>query len=645
MNKRDFNYEYIESCNKLLRDHNNSLNLSLSILPKSIYSKFSIVGKYSPLLNREGKFVCLDSKLNPKEENLKNGLDFYYGISPELSSSLILNFVNNLEIRNEEELNNAILKYYQYFELYKGMEEYLLPFARYSVLSLAYLYGIEIKLYAQDNQKINDFINSIPYPKSYLSYRDSILKIHGCPTDELIQFMSNYRFGYDEEKKVLLINEFVENSCKVQFNLGFAEIYHKGYAKLLDGYVFYSGVFPNILKLSKGENVNHNIEGIEVFFEKTTYATVYVFTHNHLDHPLLNKGDKEALCKLFYKGDVEANELRNNSLNNKLSGDSLIEEINKYLEKTFEPNQIGVTGNIITDDGILLLGKRNTLSTEKGTFYPSVNGNAEIFDDKVPFYLDSIYDDVPTIDLEKRRIDFNSELSRETYAELKIKIEPIEWDNQVLCISGNANSLEDIDLNNLAGTYNFADRRVHFNIIAQTKTIQPFLTVLSNHKKAVEAYENASLYGWGLKTYKNFWSLLGNKIKDFFKFVISKKGAITRILEILIVIFVTGGIEKFIHDEWTGASNILASIIRIIAAILIILGLKDFVIHAVKMKKNSKKNSIIVNTVKNDNKKEEKIHKIIDKLCFGKKRTLKSNVHPVVISALLIHSNNQIRKM
>ena len=67
--------------------------------------------------------------------------------------------------------------------------------------------------------------------------------------DELIEFMSNYKFGYDDEKKEILINEFSENTCKIQFNLGFAEIYRNGHAKLLDGYVFYSGVFPNILKL------------------------------------------------------------------------------------------------------------------------------------------------------------------------------------------------------------------------------------------------------------------------------------------------------------------------------------------------------------------------------------------------------------
>ena len=46
-------------------------------------------------------------------------------------------------------------------------------------------------------------------------------------------------------------------------------------------------------------------------------------------------------------------------------------------------------------------------------------------------------------------------------------------------------------------------------------------------------------------------------------------------------------------------------------------------------------------------KKEEKIYKIIDKLCFGKNKDAdsKSCVHPVVLSALTIYANNQLRKM
>ena len=95
--------------------------------------------------------------------------------------------------------------------------------------------------------------------------------------------------------------------------------------------------------------------------------------------------------------------------------DRFFKDISKYLLLSFNVNQIGISSNVKTSDGKVFFGIRNRGNIDDGSLYPSVNGNAEVYDSKVSFYNQSVYEDLPSISIQDIRLYLWGEIYREAY--------------------------------------------------------------------------------------------------------------------------------------------------------------------------------------------------------------------------------------
>ena len=129
----------------------------------------------------------------------------------------------------------------------------------------------------------------------------------------------------------------------------------------------------------------------------------------------------------------------------------LIAEINEYLKYSYNVNQIGVSGNIISSDGNLIYSVRDDKAIDSDKIYPSVNGNVEIADKNVSLYIDSVDVDYPSLDINGYQNSFGAELCRESAAELNIPLNNNLLKCYGIIISGNIPSctVKDEDLNKI----------------------------------------------------------------------------------------------------------------------------------------------------------------------------------------------------
>ncbi len=484
-----------------------------TLLMWDMETHLSAIAQYTPPTG----FITLDKNLNPVK---RQGADFYYGVSPELDSRTVMDAVAGLRFPDALALDSFIAEHYGLFALHTGQEAYLLPLARYIVLAFAGNFGVGFVA----DERLDNVRRLYDSTGRLFRAKDGTLTLCGCPTADLLAAMRCYRYQLTDCGWAITESE---EGISLDTLYGLPNS-----VKLVGGDVFYSGVLlrPTKLEMLKNAFENSKTATLSIHFEKSTYATVYALDGNFLEHPLLSEETRLALSDFLNRDDACKKKLIESLSHESLSLSERFSAVNTYLSQSNNINQIGVTGNIITKDGILMLGKRGKKAIDNGKLYPSVNGNAEVTDHRVSFYRYSVYEDFPTIRLEEPRLDFLGEISREAYAELKLDINKQDWSCIGITLSGNQPPKKQSDT-----LYQSPSRRMHFNILFETEIGSSYADTVSRSRDAAESFENENILGIRPKCFRNTFSALGRGILSFFSWLLQSKDFIEATL--LIVLF------------------------------------------------------------------------------------------------------------
>ena len=617
---KDINDELIS------RLSNNDLNFARLILP-SREGELTVIGKYTPTLLGDS-FVKLDSELNPQESN--DFGKFYYGVSPRLDNGTIINAMANGSLSSEERLEDFIKQHAEWFMLHKNQEKYLLAVAKYITVAVSCNYGIKIEFDSPDEAK-KIFEDSKPL-NTFLKLKkdEAVLTVRGYPLGNLLNILGKYRYIKKE-------NNFVPSDSEDAITI--EQIYSdKNNISLINGDVFYSGVLAKALKIEENESWHSNkgIVSMYLCYERSTYATVFALDNNFTDHPLL-KNEKKVIVEFFEKDDRCKEENLTVSICEAAEGrERFIENVNKYLMNSYNVNQVGVTGNLMSAEGVLLYGKRAEAAIDAGKKYPGVNGNVEICDSDVDFYRDSLDVDKPTVLLDAPISSFVPEVSRETEAELNISVNNNLWKCCGIVVSGfipkdkkddEASASENEQFKDVVD-YPYSYRRLHLNIIFNQRISTGFKDIRKSQVIAAEKYENREIDGILLKTYKNrfecFKSIFGIVLKRF----LSWRTAITSIFTILLF-FTSLSTMGFSLKDW---STRVSSFFAIVVVVTTVLDIIKMVIEKIKQSKYQHNFHIVRNK-----DIDEKLSKVLDKIF-----TDKEGFHPVAYVAVKLSLINTV---
>lgn len=444
----------------------------------------------------------------------ENSNEYYYGLHPRLSPDFLLPLIQEGRLRNQETLSELINEYISYFSLHNGQEHYKEAVFAKVILRMASRFGIIIqgskehadKLihYMKKNDKI--FMENITY--KYL--RDDQIKntvdiaFLGGLIDEAAEYLdkSDFAIKADNDLKLLkLLPKGVEGTSlfKNLYNL-IKDWKTTDVFRLCHGAVYYSGVLPRVVRLEKIDSYsNPDIQTIKLYVEKTTFATVDAFDYcDIIKHPLL-KPYFDLLVRFERNEDEAQKILFSNEVY--LNNEKMISAINQYLSKSYNTHTIAVSGNVITKDNALLVAIRHKDVIDSGTYYCSVNGQSEFRDNHVSFYMESVYEDYPTLVAEPNvRNDFGDELNREAVAELNIHLKGA-WQYYGLAILGIQN--KDGKPTNT--------RRMHFNVLAYNSADEYLQDIITLRTGATERYENLVIKGIKMHLFYNRM----DKIKTF----------------------------------------------------------------------------------------------------------------------------------
>ena len=604
---KEFNDELNEHLQK------SDLNYARLILPMR-KSEFAIVGKYAPKLFGDC-FITLNEQLDVIESDDFSA--FYYGASPKLNSSLIIEAISNLELTNTKRLENFVASHSSLFMMHKGQEEYLLPLAKYITLAISYNYGIKFDF--KDYSIANAIFAQIDPKNIFVSQKDSLLTIHGCPTEEVLDLLEKYSYICNADNHITVAN--------LGEGVSIYDIYrNKDNISLIEGDVFYSGVLPRTLRIEEKENWHSNKEvaSLCLYYERSTYATVFALDNNFTKHPLIEK-EKGKIVAFFNQDDQCKREYLIEPIEEGRNGrQKLLSEINCYLKHSYSVNQIGVTGNIISSDDYLIFSKRAKKAIDSDKVYPSANGNAEIEDSNVEFYTDSVNVDYPTINIEKETNSFGMELCREVEAELNISLNNNLLKCYGIVISGiippKAKPSDD---------YIFPERRLHFNILFKQSVDPDFKKIQQLQAIATEKYENSELHGLSVKTYKGIFDRFKKEVGSFLRKLTGWRTAITSVFTIALFLLSLNTIN-FSLEDWSAS-------VSFAFAILVFLTTSMDITKRIKEKRSQKKyqHSIVI-TANRDVKKQ--IERNLNKVLYN------SSYHPVAYIALKLYLIEMVYK-
>lgn len=603
----------LERSNKYLTQAVSKETLNFcSFITTGLNHNISVVGKYAPSALFDC-FITLDSDLNCVYSN--DFANFYYGVAPQIDSMLIIDSISKMRFSDLNGIDQFISTHSRCFMMHPTQKNIILDMARYIIIAYASNYGIKIRI---SPELLAIAISEDPTGK--VITRDSdVIQIHGCPTKKIRTAFSGLRFSKD-----------ANSTWKVASEGGYSldTIYEDvNNITLLNGATFYSGVLLKPLKFSYLKNCyeNYNTATLCIEFERTTYATVFALDGNFLYHPLL-EDIKETISNILFYDDTcklhMAEQLAEVSTPDHLS-ENLLDPINKYLHDCINVNQIGVSGNIVTSDNKLLLGKRSGASIDSGFLYPGVNGNAEILDSNVSFYSYSVYADSPSILLNNGRIDFHGEIARETYAELRQDARCEDWICYGVTISGNISRNDP----NEDGIYQCTSRRLHFNILFEQVIDQTFASVYNTTKMAVESFENEKLLGIEVYSYKNFSDYIIKLFSRVFGRIAESKDLVESIL--LLILFFSSPIQQ--HEIATGdwASKLSFALALIIVFTTLYRGIKRV---AEVIRRQQQIRHILVFRKKTYDSLHRKIRRAVSGFHY----------HPVAYAALQLYVENHV---
>ena len=448
---------------------------------------------------------------------------FYYGVSPCLDTNTIMELISCLEIDTCDGLMNYIDGTDGLFSVHEGQMAYLKPLAAYITVCMASHFGIRIEATRNEYERIKNTLRAKGYSETgvglVLAYDDGIdgypfMTIKGFPMREVLDSLGEFR--YEKVNVPAIKNGQLKDHLVIwrrtdgNGGISIDDVYRQKSLELIRGRVFYSGVLlmPRRLKLQTGSYENDKVESLCIHFERSTYGTVCAMDMNLTEHPFLIGNTKAGIVEML-RHDDESKMRLEQATRIGADVDRMVCALNEYLLSCFNVNQIGVSGNIITRGGMLLLGQRSKSNIDAGKLYPGVNGNAEVADRNVSFYSQSVYEDSPTIHLEDDRIDFFGEIGREAYAEAKLDLSRQEWICRGVVISGN------MPTGSVCGEgYCEPFRRLHFNLIFEHNVDKTLHEIEGLGNQASEAFETMCYRGVKVTCAKNRFAFLCKCLKE-----------------------------------------------------------------------------------------------------------------------------------
>ena len=533
MNKSQFDLATVNK--KISRDIQGQELDFCQLLHRAIDDELSVVGK----LDTSIKSVTLTKDLTTVD--VEDG-KAYYGVSPLLDNKLLIEAISLRELSSTKQLQEFISKHAECFFIHKEWSDYLLPLAKYIVIAAAS--NFKVSFYA-DQAEVDDF--KLEEVKSAIKKEEIdgkiVVSILGCPTEQTLEYLEKYTYEADKNKQGLFKVKKDGSGKHIK------DIYEdKSNIVLAGNSVFYSGVLLKTTRIELQENVyeNYKTNAVCMYFEPSTFATVFALDNNFTSHPLfcmLEKEERQKVVQLLNEDDAEKLKMINGlkQLQEKQTPKTIIPIINEYLSNSKNVNQIGVSANVTTSDNMLLIGKRSKKSIDSSCLYPGVNGNAELADQDVSFYHYSVSEDVPTIKAEDNRIDFLGEISREAYAEIRLQINESEFLCNGIVISGNIPQESKEERNESieeekAFIYDKKFRRCHFNLLYSYKAEKDYESIIEGSERANEAFETEKMQGLSVTCYKNVFSLLWLNIYRGIVAIIKSKDALESLLVLMLAI-------------------------------------------------------------------------------------------------------------
>lgn len=615
MRELDFNDFSTYNSNRYLLSNCKDQTLNFcSCIASNLDYKLSVVAKYEyEKTDETGKFVTLNSDLKPVvSSDFEN---YYYGVSPTVDSEVIIDAVSGFKFSTLPLLDEFIAEHSECFMLHENQKDYLLEAARYFLIAYSLNYGIKIKMNKDTAQNILNTDTS----GLVLKFDGALLTVCGCPTTQVLAELDKLQFRKLPDGTFTVCTDGEYTIKKIYSD--------SDNIRLINGNVFYSGVLfrPLRLELLRNRYENYKTNTVCIYFERTTFATVFAFDRNFVKHPLLT-GDCKISKALFDDDDCKRRLLRDISAIG--SSDNYVEcafkAVNTYLANSINVNQICVSGNVFSRDEVLLMGKRAANTIDSGVIYPGVNGNAELLDTSVKFYKESMYVDCPTSTVDSNRIDFLGEIEREAYAELKFNGKQQNWICEGVTLSGNIPEDDGI----ATDVYNQPFRRMHFNIIFKQDSDIAFAEMVDASNGAAEDFETNKFLGIKVDFFKNTADKAVNGVKNALGLIIRSKDFIESLM--LLILF---GVSLLHKEEPFGDWS---SVISLILAVIILTATVSQI--TAFFKKNSWKRKRI-NTITVFKKQSfAELQKEIKQ--YFKKNNYE--FHPAAYAALQLHIEKQI---
>jgi len=583
--QEDVSKQALNFCKALILSHK-KISLTLNHKPERFFSRYAVLNK--------------DLTVSYKEDFST----YYYGVSPKIDSFSVIDAISHLSFASTEGLNAYISEHCAEFMLHEDQAEYLLDVSKLILLTIASKYGVEFK----NCEELKFLSASDSVFSAVISHNQTgkTILLHGCPCVELLERLKPYRF--------------IDNNGVWQISdngISFPDIYaNKANIKLLVGKVFYSGVLLKALEINKQKYnfENDGVSNYQLIYERSSFATVCAFDDNYVNHPLL-KESRKKLDKFFSYDDVCKLRLFEKLSIKSVDDEQILAYVNEYMKCSYNVNQIGVSSNIKTSKKELLFGLRASKNIDEGALYPSVNGNAEVYDEDVQFYNNSVYEDLPTVYLHKKRSDLLGEIAREAYGELNMTSAKESWSCYGMIISGNLP----------ADQGSSSNRRCHFNVLFENTVDETFDEIKNRYRKASEAFENKNFAAIVIKYYKTrFHSLLGGII-SFLQRLLQSKDFVESVL-LLLVSFIS---IKTIDLSLENISSLLSFLF---ASIILLTTIVKVAQHTLRMFRNAKNIKKIC--IYGSMSYSSPCHKI--------SKVMKMKYHPAAYASLKMHIENLV---
>ncbi|TJX68842.1 hypothetical protein E8P77_01205 [Soehngenia saccharolytica] len=508
-------------------------NLAYKDVYHGLHPKFNVetLKKFiSDLKNNDYNSFKAEIKQRNKEFNYMNLIideDYHDVFFTKIFNSIEFNNIDERESLEEALLGKCILQmstHYGYIVNTRNNE------SMYNyVISFLILKNIEETIYWSRNDK------------------DLQINIFNIWPEDYIKILSG-EFSFVVENNSLFIEKAsncFDNKLIMDFLKHDGEIWEK-YYKLIDTDTYYSGVMPCVKSINYDISQIHSLPTKILTFKvvRTTYATVDAFDNSLINkHEFLKGTEYGSLINSFdtYEDKIQDSILHNDILdliefsNNFDYEKKHIHIINEYLKTSLNTHTIAVSSNLVTTDDYLIVAIRGNKSIDSGEIYCSVNGQSEFVDENVPFYRQSVYEDLPTMDyFSKTRVDLNYEIQRECIAELGITSFNYGWKyNGVSYLSINNRSDLYMDINSKSknngpndNNYPYVKRRMHFNVLLNNRVPYTFFEVKKAYKTATECFENKSLIGIKINIHESKIKYLLQKSINLYNFIRKNKSEI-----------------------------------------------------------------------------------------------------------------------